>query len=213
MMVAIDRLVSVTLAGSPAERVEPVTLDDVKRHLRVSLTATSEDGLIAGYIAAARALFEDIASRQTIDAIYEYTCYPVGRLIDIPRAPMVEVLSVVGRDANGSDTAIDAGSYRVVLSGVDEDDAIALDAFCPPGRIALASGGTWPTGEVRIRRRCGYGTTPEAVPSIIKSALYMLIAHFYRNRSEVTAENVMAVPLGGEMLLRVFKYTGLVVAR
>lgn len=209
-MMPIDRLVSVTWAGSPAERVEPVTLDEAKRQLRV--TSTSEDALIGGYIAAARALFEDVAGRQTIDAILEYTCYPSVRCLELPRPPLVEVISLVSRDTAGAETTLDPESYRVVLSGVAEGSpaVLALDPFCPPGQIEWPYGGMWPMGELRVRRRCGYGPTAAHVPAVIKSALYFLIGHFYRNRSEVTAETVQQIPLGAELLLRSFKYAGLV---
>lgn len=213
-MIPVDRLVSVTIAGegSPAElvRVEPVTLADVKKQLRV--TSDSENDLISGYIAAARALFEEHAGRQTIDAIYEYTCRPLGCVIEIPRPPMTGLVEIVSRDLSGVEAVLDPTTYRVVLSGVASGSpaSVALDAYCPPGRIELASGVTWPTGELRVTRQCGYGPTAADVPALIKSALYFLIGHFYRNRSEVSAEDLQSLQMGAEMLMKSFKYAGLV---
>lgn len=218
-MIPVDRLVSVTMAssGSPADlvRVEPVTLAEARKQLNEP--PTGDNPLIEGYIAAARAYFEEHGSRQTIDAIYEYTCCPIGRgrVIELPRAPMTAVIGLTGRDTSGVETELDPDLFRVVLSGVETGSpaSIALDAYSPPGRIELLTGTTWPIGELRVRRRCGYGESPEQVPSLIKSALYFLIGHFYRNRAEVTAESVTQLPMGAEMLIRSFKYAGLPVLR
>lgn len=213
-MIPIDRLVSITMSGgSPDARVEPVTLAEARKQLNDP--PSSDNDLIEGYIAAARAFFEDIAGRQTIDAVWEYTCYPTGRIVELPRAPLVDVISVTARDAFGAESTLDPSAYRVVLSGVETGSpaTIELDPFCPPGRVELALGGIWPTGETRIRRRCGYGTTSESVPKLIKSALYFLIGHFYRNRAEVTAENLTQLPMGAEALLRGFKYSAMPVLR
>jgi uncharacterized phiE125 gp8 family phage protein len=213
-MIAIDRLVSVTMAGSPAVRVEPITLERTKKHLRV--TSNSEDDLIETWIAAARAYLEEHAGRQTIDAMYEYTMVPRGRRIELPRAPLAQVLSVVSVDAeSGAETLIDPTSYRVDLSGVASGSPTsqAFDAYCPPGAIELLNGSTWPSSAVRITRVCGYGTTPEQMPSLIQAALYTLVGHFYRNRAEVTAESVMALPMGADLIIKGLKYDALVVQR
>lgn len=217
-MIAIDRLVSVTMAeeGSPATptRVEPVTLARVKQHLRI--TADSEDDLLRGWIAAARAYLEEHAGRQTIEAIYEYTLVPKCRRIELPRTPLVQVLSVVAVDGDsGLETLVDPSTYRVDLSGVATSSpaTIMFDAYCPPGAIELLTGSIWPTGAVRITRVCGYGTMPEQMPSVIQAALYALVGHFYRNRAEVTAENLMAIPLGAAEVIKGLKYGALVVER
>lgn len=212
-MIPTDRLVSVTVSGSPTGRVEPVTL--VEARAQLNDPPISDNTLIEGYIAAARGLFEDLSGRQTIEAVWEYTCYPVGRIVELPRAPLLEVLEVVARDATGGESTLDPSTYRVVLSGVETGSpaTIALDDFCPPGRIELAVGSVWPGPEIRVRRRCGYGTTPEQIPRLIKAALHFLIGHFYRNRAEVTAEAVMSIPLGAEALMRGFKYSAMPVYR
>jgi uncharacterized phiE125 gp8 family phage protein len=213
-MIGQDRLVSVTLSGSPVERVEPVTRAEARVQLRQP--PDSENGLIDGYIAAARAMFEEHAGRQTIDAVYEWTCYPRCRVIEIPRPPMTALVGVVSRDLSGSETEVDPSTYRVVLSGTASGSpasAVALDAYCPPGRIELLAGQQWPTGELRIQRRCGYGPTPGDVPPLIKSALYLLIGLLYRHRSEVTSGTLQKLPLGAEFLMGSFKYAGLVVTR
>lgn len=213
-MIATDRLVSVTMQASPAERVEPITLARTKQHLRV--TSDSEDDLLRAWIGAARAYLEEYAGRQTIDAIYEYTTHPIGRTIELPRAPLAQVLSVVAVDADtGLETTLNPSTYRVIPSGVPVGSpaSVAFDAYCPPGAIELLTGSTWPTGTIKVTRRCGYGDTPEQMPSIIQAALYALVGHFYRNRAEVTAESLTQLPLGAELIVKGLKYTALVVQR
>lgn len=211
-MIATDRLVSVTMAGSPAERIEPVTLEEAKTQLRV--TSTSEDAHIRHLIAAARGWFEEYSGRQTVDAVFDYRCTPQGLTVELPRAPLSEVLDVSVTAPAGSETVIAANTYRVVLSGepTGSPSSILFDPFCPPGRVERLNG-PWPTGELRIRRRCGYGATAESMPALVKAMISLLVGHLYRNRAEVTAETLMALPLGADIVMRGFKYDAFVVAR
>lgn len=214
---SVDRLVSITTSdGSPSTRVEPITLDEAKLHLRV--TSSSEDAIIRSWIAAARAWFEEQTGRQIINAVWEYALDqpPNWPVIELPRPPLVSVDSVVYDDGDGNEVTMSASDYIVHKSGIFDGspESGVLDDYAGCGSIELASGTTWPTTSAlsrsfRVRRICGYGATAEEVPGAIKAALYFLVGHFYRNRSEVTVEAVKAIPLAADALIRNFKYRAL----
>jgi uncharacterized phiE125 gp8 family phage protein len=204
----IDRLVSVTVDDDGA-RVEPVTLDLVKLQQRLSTPA--EDALLAIWIAAARAYFEETTGRATVDAVWELTITdPITvDAIDVPRPPLVTVDAVTS-EVDGADAVLDPSQYVVDPSRVDGAPA---DPFCPPGRITLASGARWPTGPIRIRRTCGYGATPAAMPAVLQAALCLYVGHLYAHREAVVGETLTAIPIGLEPLIQQFKWTAFDSAR
>src|SRR6185436_20074779 len=90
-----DRPIAWTLdTSSPAVRVEPITVALVQKHLRFG--SSSESDLIGMYLATARTYFEEQASRQCIDAIWEYSldAAPCQHRIELPRPPLVSVSSI-----------------------------------------------------------------------------------------------------------------------
>jgi hypothetical protein len=211
---AVDRPIAYTMSStSPAERVEPITLDWLQLHLK--FPSTNEDTILASYIAAARAHFEEQTGRQCVDAEWEYAldCAPdQQRSIELPRPPLASVVEVTYDDADGVATTFDAANYTVHPSFVSPDagspsDPITIDPYCPCGRIELVSGAAWPTTSggarsLRIRRVCGYGATAEAMPALIAATLGLLVQHF-RNR------DLAALPIGPDSLIRAFKWTAL----
>ena len=218
---ADDRPVSFAMSSSsPSERIEPVTLDLVKKHLRFQ--TTTEDDLLTAWIAAARVYFEEQSGRQIVSAVYEYALdrFPDCRLIQLPRPPLLGDVSVEYDDGDGEPIMLDPDSYRVIPSIVLEGSPATgvIDPFCKRGFIEL-KGTAWPATAlqaqaVRIRRTCGYGATVDDVPALIQAALYLLIAHFHRNRNEVMTDptgraSAVQLPMGASMILDGFKKTAL----
>lgn len=212
LITTIDRPVSFTMEGSPETRVEPLNLALVRKHLKFS--PTSEDLLLLGWIAAARAHFEEQTGRQSVDGIWEYALddVPYEPCLELPRPPMAGDVSILYDDENGDEQTMDPDSYRVLPSFVS---ASAIDPYCSRGRIELVSGASWPTistqaRSLRIRRTCGYGASAEAMPALLQAALYLLVAHFHKFRSEVfEGQPLQKLPLGAETILSAFKYSAL----
>jgi uncharacterized phiE125 gp8 family phage protein len=160
---------------------EPVSLDEVKTHLR--FTGTAEDDLIAGLITAAREQCELVARRalvaQTI-ALRLPAWPPIG-VLRLPQPPLIEVLSVEYIDAAGEAQTMPADDYYVYLAD--------------PGMIVLRPTGSWPTAElmpgtpVTVTFRAGYGA-PGAVPRRYRQAILLLVGTWFATREHVVMGTV-----------------------
>jgi uncharacterized phiE125 gp8 family phage protein len=213
-----DMPVSFTmLNSSPDERVEPIDLDSAKKQMR--FLSSSEDALIEGWIAAARAIFEQDTTRQIIDAIWEYGIdgTPVDRFIDVPRPPFGDIVGVYYTDPGGNEQTFDASHYDVIASSANTSPRV-FDPYCGCGRIQLKIGSVWPvtnglSRSLRVRRVCGYGATAADVPPLVKSALYLLVTHLHRNRAEVsepaTRGGLVVLPIGAKALMQTFQFTAM----
>lgn len=215
-----DRPIAFTMeSGSPNQRVEPITLAWAKMQAR--FPSNAEDLLLQTFIAAARTHFEEQTGRQCLDATWEYALDgpPDQRVIELPRPPLVSVTAVLYVDAAGAEQTLDPSTYRVLPSSSDvptgsPSDPPVFDPYCPCGRIELAAGASWPTASglarsLRIRRVCGYGATPDAMPPLLQATIGLLTAHFFRNRQEVTGAPFYSLPLGAQALISAFKWTAL----
>lgn len=128
------------LSVAVAPALEPVALDVAKAHLRV--VDSEEDGLIAGYILAARQFCENETRRPFVTRTYDFTIdgnWPndlIGcrwsQRIRLPVAPVSAVSSITYVDGNGAMQTLD-GSLYVLLGNEDK-------AYIEP-----PYGVTWPT--------------------------------------------------------------------
>ena len=184
--------------------VEPVTIDEVKQQIRFG--STSEDNLIALYIAAARQYFESATDRQLMAATRErrYQWFP-ARVLELPRPPLLEVLSVSYLDADGTEQTLTAGTDYVVEQPTGD--------FAARGVVRAVT--AWPTargelGDVRVRFLAGYGETPADVPALARTALLMHIGVLHKaGRAAIleTQDELKKVPLGYDEIVQAFKYS------
>ena len=154
--------------------IEPLTLAEMKRHLRCFDTVTDEDDDIAGLIVAAREWVEDYTGRAMVDQTWRQTIgqrlgqylggdsvtgYTPGFLsighrewlhwmrrgeILLHRAPLLALTSFVSVDAAGVETEIDPTSYQV------------WEATSKWPRVVPLSGVSWTGGIFRLTYRAGF---------------------------------------------------------
>ncbi len=181
--------------------VLPVTLADAKAHLRVD--SDDDNTMVSAMIAAATGYAELFMGRALVDQTFDLVldAFPAGsKPIAVPRPPLIEVLGVFIRNADGSETEVEG--YRV-------------DTIQAPGRIIPT--GAWPSGlpaaGVRIRFRAGYilmeGSPPQAVgnvPPDIHAALLLYVGTLYLQRETINVGNIVTdIPWSAEQLLRLHK--------
>lgn len=182
-----------------APTVEPVTVNEMRTHMRVE--DTSEDAAIIGYITEARLMIENMLGVAMIDQTWFLTldAWPAGRerhwdgvrqghrdimkmdpsLIDveIPRWPLSSITSINVYDEDGNATAVTVA------------DTFDTDTNSIPGRLSLKSGASWPVAlrsnnAIEITYVAGYGAAASAVPADLKRAVKNMTTALYTTRGD-----------------------------
>lgn len=187
-----------------APTVEPLTLEEVKAHLRVD--HTYDDSLIAIYLAAARAHVdgpEGFLGRALVTQVWELVldAFPDDE-IKIPLPPLQTVDSIRYDDSAGNEQIVNTSDYFV-------------DNVSEPGWVVPADGASWPTpmdaiNSVRVRFTAGYAPSTDSPPDLranipfdIKAAILLHVGSMYEHREEVVVGSSAAkLPVGAEALLR-----------
>lgn len=197
---------SLSLITGPA--AEPVSVSDLKTHLRVDIT--DDDAYITSLGKVARRMVENITGRRLVRQQWRIrqddfpSSMPqrrsmllftlsvlhlpgLDRFIQFPLAPITSVDSFTYTDANNVTTTVPAASYTVDLTS-------------EPMRLCLLDNYDWPdpsaglisANAIDIDFTVGYaadGSTPELakIPDELVHAIKMVTAHFYKNR-EIASE-------------------------
>lgn len=206
-----------------AGAIEPVTLDEAKLQVKLPVGVTHpEDSLLDDIlIPAARERGEGATNRQFRQVTYDLTLdsadeWPWGsgraqtrerggtgwsrRLswIDLPKPPLVEVLSITSVDVDGVTQTFAPDQYLV-------------DAPTGPkarrGRVALAYGAIWPwtrdqINALTIRFVAGYSLLPlptygPTLPALLKAAMLLDIATLYGPARENLAVGTIVAEIPG----------------
>jgi uncharacterized phiE125 gp8 family phage protein len=175
-----------------APSVEPVSLADMKLHLRV--TCTADDDLITALIVAARQWCEDYENRAYITQIITANTFWLPNRIILPK-PRLQTDDLVI-------TYVDLAGDTQTLSS----DLYDIDIIREPGQVTRAYNATYPSvrGDVNgvtIVYKAGYGAASTDVPQKTIAAIKLMCGHLYENRITVTDLNMMELPLGVKALL------------
>ncbi|MEM9169946.1 MAG: head-tail connector protein [Pseudomonadota bacterium] len=180
---------SLTLIAPPAG--EPLTLDAVKAHLRV--THTDEDTLITSYLSAARRTVEARAGLGVMTQTWRLTLdgQPAGP-IRLPLSPVASVLAVSVEAVGGAQT-------------------LAAEAYeTQTGHFArFAPRGVWPApailiGGVQIDFVVGWASAA-AVPDDVLQAIRLLTAHYYEHREAAHTDRLTVTPQAVDALLAPYR--------
>lgn len=181
---------SLSLVTGPT--LEPVSLLEAKEHCRVSIS--DDDGLLAGYLIAARDFAEGFIGRKLMTQTWDVRLDWFPSCIEVPIGPLQSVTYIQYVDTAGATQTLSSAVYQV--------DASSLVA-----RIAPAYQQTWPTirdqmNAVTLRVVVGYGSNPGDVPESIRQAILMLVGHWYENRETINVGNITGeIPFSARALL------------
>lgn len=161
-----------------APAIEPVSMGELKSHLRIENSVTDEDNLLDSIIKASREHVEDITGRYLLTQTWDYSIqdWPDSGFIKLPGGKLQSVTSVKWKDTDGASTTLTLTTDYLVETNGEQ---------C--GRIVLPYGGSWPTGSlypsnpITIQFKAGW-TTAALVPYQIKSAIKLICADLYSNR-------------------------------
>jgi len=170
---------------------EPITLAQAKAQCRI-VSDNTEDALVESLIKAAREWVENatghiLMQRVIVEQRDEFGCY-----VELNRRPIVaDSVEVAYVDTDGT-----AQDYADLVAQTDRD----------PGRVYPVAGGEWPSlfeyGGVTVTYTAGYAAGEE--PQALLQAMLLLVAHWYKNREAVTANQPYEVPLAVEALCAPF---------
>lgn len=162
----------------------PVSLSDMRLHLRIDSGMTADDTMISALTTAATQYVEKLAGLALVDQTLELRldAYPAQRFIPL-RGPLLQLLSYKYTDADGVLQNQDADTYIVESS---------LKNIAP--RIVPAYNATWPyaipvSDSLRVQWRAGFvdltGSPTEdmtKIPGPLLSAVKLHVeAHYERD--------------------------------
>jgi uncharacterized phiE125 gp8 family phage protein len=174
---------------------EPVSLAEAKAFSRVD--HDWENDLLTSLVSAARIAAETETGRQIVTAAWQLTldAWPDGCEITLPRPALQSVQSVTYYDPDGTQQTFSSSDYWTSIAGVK-------------GRIVLKPSASWPDLEegrpdaIQINFLSGYGD-PSSVPDGLKTAIGLLVGHWYEHREAVVEGTITALrPLGWKFLIQ-----------
>lgn len=173
-----------------APQVEPVDLEDVKAHLRV--THQSEDATILSLIKVARAQCEGEIGRSLITQTRRLYLDDFPSTILVPFGPLQSVTQIQFVDTNGATQTLASTEYQV-------------DTFDDPQRIVPAFGKSWPS--TRAMRNAawvdyvaGYGAAGDAVPEPLRQWVRLMVGALWENREATSDREVRSVGFADGLL-------------
>ena len=161
--------------------VEPISLVELKKHLRLDIEDTNEDIDLTAYLIAAREYCEDYQNRAYITQTWERSFdYWPRSVIELPKGSLQKVDLVSYKDSNGTIVElIEMVDYVFSARGI-------------LGRITPAYGKTWPSftpfplDAIVIEFTCGYGDSATNIPAKTIQAMKMLTSHWYEHRTPLS---------------------------
>lgn len=180
---------------------EPLDKTEVRLQLK-NEGITADNDLLDIYIKAARQMAEDYTNTaliiKTIEQVYEM--FPVASennphaALKLAVSPLSSVSTLHYKDGDGTDVLIESTNY-------DVNNAIK------PGLLAPKPNYSWPTvynglNAVKAVYVAGYADAA-SVPTPIKQAMLLSIAHWYRKRIDTPR----SMPTQAEFLLNPYRVT------
>lgn len=200
-----------------APAVEPVSVDELREYARrddqLELTT------ITTILKAARAYFEKMTGLALIAQSWRcefdgwrnssgalgltnaYGSFGVGRVIDLPRTPLLTLdLVQYKAETTGTLTTFAASNYTA--------QGIGIPGAFP--RLWLNDNVSWPTigsfpGALQFTFTAGFGASAATVPHEIRMAVLMLAAHWYENRLPLSGDGLANIPNHLESLIEMHR--------
>jgi uncharacterized phiE125 gp8 family phage protein len=168
---------SLTLQTAPT--IEPVSLPDVRTHLRI--TTHDEDGYLTTLRRVARQHVERTTGRALLTQTWDYK---LGAFIDpivLPYPPAASVTSITYVDSEGNVQTLSTDVYELDTAR---------------GHVRRKFGQDWPAVRIHndaitVRYVAGW-TSAAAVPGDIRHAVLLLCGHWYEFREPVISGTITA---------------------
>jgi uncharacterized phiE125 gp8 family phage protein len=197
-----------------APTVEPISVDDAKKHIR--LEVATDDAYVGDLIKAARLYLERATGRSLITQTWQLTldkfppyCDAMG-VVELPFLRDViwslpYEVSIAGSDAirlvRGYVQSITSITYvdRDGVTQTMDPTLYQVDTSAPIARLVPSFGNSWPVtrdqiAAVVIEYKAGFGDTAATVPPDLVHAIRQLLAYWYDGDRSAVIEGRMAAP-------------------
>lgn len=184
-----------TYALTTPPAVEPLTLAEVKAHLR--LDGADEDALLASLIRTAREHLERETGLCLISQAWRLYLdrWPKDVIVRILKFPVQSIEAVTVYEADG--TAVDLPLQDHLLDGEGRPARLWLRKPPEPGQAVNG---------IEIDFSAGYGEAGTDVPDTLKRAMSIPIGHMFAFRGVVSPDEQPAgIPDGYERLIAPFR--------
>lgn len=178
--------------------VEPLSLAEVKDHLRIDEGNHDHDERITAAIAEVRDYVEAVLGRALITQTARLTMTRWKPKIKVPLAPLQSVTSITYLDTTGAEQTLASSNYRVITA-------------YEPGIIEPAYGTVWPNvqdviGAISITFVCGYGGAADTVPAGIRHAMKLMLGDALELRENtLVGAAAMEIPTSAKSLLAPYR--------
>lgn len=157
---------------------EPVTVEEVKRRIRVDFSDDDTDlGLM---IAAARDHAEKYCNTRFASQIVEMKCDSFCDFARLPEAPVSSVASISYVDTDGATQTLATSVYELRADGLE-------------AAIVLAYGKQWPAIQPKSRITVTAVVGYDEAPAAVKHAILLFIADAYEVRENAKIEDWTAL--------------------
>jgi uncharacterized phiE125 gp8 family phage protein len=186
------------LVTPPAASPLPVTLAEVKAHLRID--DAEQDAVLTALLGAVIAHLDGwsgVLGRCIMAQTWEQAYPAFERVLRLPLGPASAVVSITYADAAGADQTVAAPGFVLLRDHLSD-------------YVMAAPGAAWPAigtryDAVRVRWTAGVATAAE-VPQPIRSAMLLLVGHLYRDREG--ALSIEGWPPAVRLLLNPYRPVG-----
>lgn len=207
----------------------PVTLDEAKLHLKVAFPnedgtfpVTPDDPLIEGLIAGAVSHLDGwtgVLGRALVEQTWRQDFDSFGCTMRLVLGPVIEIVSITYRDADGQVSTVASSNYALVTDGAGP--RVFWDAgYSAPGNL-------YEQGAVSVTYKAGYPVTASAeadpdaeppvvaaeaattVPAALKVAILLMVGHWYENRETVAEGGFSELPFAANALIAPFRRMGI----
>lgn len=186
------------LVSTTGPALEPVSLTEVKTHLRID--HMDEDVLLASLVIAARVHLETMLGLSFITQQWLLVLdrWPEGASFPLPFGPVQQITGITLYDSEDQASIIASSDY-------------SLDALSQPPRLIWRAGTAWPApgrsyNGIEIGVTTGFGAAAPDVPQPLRQALLLLVSHWYEHREPVgLANEVREIPQMVSMLTNAYR--------
>jgi uncharacterized phiE125 gp8 family phage protein len=185
-------------------QTEPVALADLRTHCHVTAYGSPlshpHDSLLQSFQSAARDWAETFCQRSFAPKTLELAldAFPEGGIL-LRRGPATSIVSVKYIDEGGSEQTLASNNYM-------------LDDYSDEPWLLPAVGTEWPRVQSQanaVKVRYIAGLPSAALGAEVKTAIAMVTAHLYENRSQTTPQVLATVPFAAQHLLQKHRVMGI----